>query len=60
MVPILAVHEESVIKCDADRAEEAKAWLIRAMKDGMDAVVNITEPHVPIEVEASVSEAWGD
>ncbi len=59
-VPILAVHDEIVVECDAHRAQEAKAWLIRAMKDGMDAVVNEDEPRVPIEVKASVSEEWGD
>jgi hypothetical protein len=30
------------------------------MEDGMDTVVNKEEPRVPIEVEASISEAWGD
>jgi hypothetical protein len=29
------------------------------MNDGMDAVVNVTEPHILIEVEASASwRAW--
>jgi DNA polymerase I len=59
-VPVLAVHDEIVIECDADKAEEAKDWLVRAMKDGMDAVVNGEEPRVPIEVEASVAQTWGD
>ena len=59
-MPILAVHDEIVVECDADKAEDTKAWLERAMVDGMDAVVNADEPRVPIEVEASVSETWGD
>ena len=59
-VPVLAVHDEIVIECDADKAEEAKEWLVRAMEDGMDAVVNKEEPRVPIEVEASAAETWGD
>ena len=59
-VPILVVHDEIVIECDTDKAEEAKEWLVKAMEDGMDAVVNEEEPRVPIEVEASTSEAWGD
>jgi DNA polymerase-1 len=59
-VPVLAVHDEIVIECDADRAEEAKTWLMKAMEDGMDTIVNREEPRVPIEVEASISEAWGD
>jgi DNA polymerase-1 len=58
-VPILAVHDEIVIECDADKAEEAKEWLVKAMEDGMDAVVNAMEPHIRIDVETSVSKTWG-
>ena len=59
-VPILAVHDEIVVECDEGEAEKVEAWLKKAMRDGMDAVVNVTEPHVPIEVEARVSQTWGD
>jgi hypothetical protein len=48
-----------VLECNADKAEEAKEWLDQAMNDGMDAVVNVTEPHILIEVESSASwRAW--
>jgi DNA polymerase I-like protein with 3'-5' exonuclease and polymerase domains len=57
-VPVLVCHDEVVVECDADKAEEGKEWLVRAMKDGMDAVANITNPHTPIEAEASVSKTW--
>jgi DNA polymerase I-like protein with 3'-5' exonuclease and polymerase domains len=57
-VPVLVCHDEVVVECDADKAEEAKEWLVQAMKDGMNAVVNVVEPHVFIEVEASVSKTW--
>jgi DNA polymerase-1 len=57
-VPILVCHDEVVVECVADKAEEAKEWLVQAMKDGMDAAVNVVEPHILIEVEASVSKAW--
>jgi len=59
-VPVLVCHDEVVVECDEDRGEETKRWLEKAMKDGMDAVVNATEPHIPIEVEASVSKTWND
>jgi DNA polymerase-1 len=59
-VPILAVHDEIVVECDEGDADKAEAWLKKAMEDGMDAVVNITKPYVPIQVETSVSQAWGD
>jgi hypothetical protein len=54
-----ACHDELVIECDADKAEEGKEWLVQAMKDGMDAVVNVLEPYILIEMEASVSKSWG-
>ena len=47
-----------VVEWDADKAEEAKGWFVRAMKDGMDAVVNVTEPYILIEVEARISNTW--
>ena len=59
-VPILAVHDEIVVECDEEGAERVEAWLKKAMVDGMDAVVNAIEPHVPIEIEVAVSETWGD
>jgi DNA polymerase I len=57
-VPVLVCHDEVVVECDADKAEEGKEWLVQAMKDGMDAVVNVKEPRILIEVEASVSKTW--
>jgi DNA polymerase-1 len=58
-VPILAVHDEIVVECDEGEAEKVEAWLKNAMVDGMDTVLNATEPNVPIEVETSVAQTWG-
>ena len=58
-VPIIACHDEVVGECDAEQAAEGKEWLVQAMKDGTDAVVNVKEPRILIEVEASVSKTWG-
>jgi hypothetical protein len=57
-VPVLVCHDEVVVECDAYKAEEAKEWLVQAMEDGMNAVVNVMEPRILIEVEASVSKTW--
>ena len=57
-VPVLVCHDEVVIECDADKAEDGKRWLVHAMKDGMDAVVDVVEPRILIEVEASISKTW--
>jgi DNA polymerase I len=54
-VPVLVCHDEVVVECNAEQAADAEAWLEKAMKDGMDALVNVAEPHILIEVEASVS-----
>ena len=58
-VPIIDCHDEVVVEYDANKAEEVKEWLVQVMKDGMDAAVNAVEPHILIEVEASVSKTWG-
>jgi DNA polymerase I len=58
-VAVLVCHDEVVVECDADREEEGKEWLVQPMKDGLDAVVNVMEPHIPIDVEASISKTWG-
>jgi len=60
-VPILVCHDEVVVECEAERAADAKAWLEKAMIEGMDTVMNDTEePHVPIEVEARIARSWGE
>jgi DNA polymerase-1 len=52
--PALCVHDELVIECDEDRAEQAKEWLVDCMVRGMSAVVD----KVPIEVEAAICRDW--
>jgi DNA polymerase-1 len=54
-VPVLAVHDEIVVECDADRAQAAAEWLKRAMLDGMAPLV----APVPVEVEVAVARTWG-
>jgi DNA polymerase I len=58
-VPVLVCHDEIVIECDVARAAEAKAWLEKAMIEGMAAVVNGTgKAPLPIEVEAWIAGSW--
>ena len=35
-------HDETVVECDVKQAADAKAWLEKAMIEGMDAVMNGT------------------
>jgi hypothetical protein len=60
-VPVLVCHDEIVVECDAGQAADAKAWLEKAMIEGMDAVLNgIDEVHVPVEVKARIARSWGE
>jgi DNA polymerase-1 len=54
-VPVLAVHDEIVVECDAGQADAVAAWLKTAMLDGM---APLAEP-VPVEVEVKVAPTWG-
>jgi hypothetical protein len=54
-VPVVAVHDEIVIECDAAQAAAAVAWLRQAMLDGMAPLAH----PVPVEVEVSVAPTWG-
>jgi DNA polymerase I-like protein with 3'-5' exonuclease and polymerase domains len=54
-VPVLAVHDEIVVECDAVDADAVSAWLTRAMVDGM---APFAAP-VPVVVETSVGPTWG-
>jgi DNA polymerase-1 len=59
-VPVLVCHDEVVVECEAEQAADVKAWLEKAMIDGMDTVVNgANERHVPVAVEARVARGWG-
>jgi DNA polymerase I-like protein with 3'-5' exonuclease and polymerase domains len=60
-VLVLVRHDEVVVECDAEQAADAKAWLEKAMIEGMDAVLNgIDEVHVPVEVKARIARSWGE
>jgi DNA polymerase I-like protein with 3'-5' exonuclease and polymerase domains len=60
-VPVLVCHDEVVVQCDAEKAASTKAWLEKAMIEGLDAVMNGTdELDVPVEVEARIVRSWGD
>lgn len=53
-VPVLAVHDEIVIECDAADGEAVSGWLTRAMVDGM---APFADP-VPVMVEVVVGPTW--
>ena len=59
-VPVLVCRDEVVVECDIEQAANAKAWLEKAMIEGMDAALNnVGEAHVPVEAESQVADSWG-
>jgi DNA polymerase I-like protein with 3'-5' exonuclease and polymerase domains len=51
---------EVVVECALEQAAEVKAWLEKAIIEGMDIVINGTdEVYVPIEVESRIAKNWG-
>ncbi len=60
-MPVLVCHDETVVECPAEQAADAKAWLEKAMIEGMEAVLNnADEVDAPVEVEARIARSWGD
>jgi DNA polymerase I-like protein with 3'-5' exonuclease and polymerase domains len=60
-IPVLVCHDEVVVECEPEQVAGAKAWLEKAMVEGMDAVVNSTdEVDIPVEVEARIARSWGE
>jgi DNA polymerase-1 len=53
--PVLAVHDEIVVECDAGGATATADWLKRCMTD---ALAPLIEP-VPVEVEVTAGRTWG-
>jgi DNA polymerase I-like protein with 3'-5' exonuclease and polymerase domains len=54
-------HDEVVVECNAQQAEDVKVWLQKAMIEGMDAITNgRDEVQVPVEVEARIARSWGE
>jgi DNA polymerase I len=60
-VPVLAIHDELVIECDEDNAEEAEAWLKAMMVEGMESALNGPDAEgarVRVEVETRICKTW--
>jgi len=54
VAPILVVHDEIVVECDRGQADEARDWVVDAMRTGMETVLH----RVPAEVEATICADW--
>src|SRR5215218_6862143 len=52
--PILAVHDELVIECDAEAADAAATWVAECLQTGMARFLT----RVPVRVDAAVVQDW--
>jgi DNA polymerase-1 len=52
--PVLAVHDEVVVECDAVQVDVVSAWLKKAMLDAMEPLI----APVPVEVEVTIGRNW--
>jgi hypothetical protein len=56
---VLVCHDEIVVVCDAEQADDTRMWLERAMIDGMADMLNgLGEVQVPITVESWIVNSW--
>jgi DNA polymerase I len=53
-VPVLVVHDEIVVECDAATAGDTAAWLRQHMMAAGEALL----PDVPVEVEVTIAADW--
>ena len=61
---VLAVHDELVVECPEDQAEEVARFVEEVMVGGMNEVLNpgLDANHpdwVPVEVDVEVVDSWG-
>src|SRR5215210_5646192 len=64
-VPILAVHDEIVVECPEEQAEEVAVFVEEIMVTGMDKVLNsgLGSDHperVPVKVDVEVVDSWSE
>jgi DNA polymerase I-like protein with 3'-5' exonuclease and polymerase domains len=60
-VPVLAVHDEIVVECNDDKAEQAECWLKGAMVEGMEWALGDPDGdglRVSVEVEIKIGKSW--
>ena len=59
-LPILTVHDEVVIECDAEAAPEVARWLCDALRRAVADVLGYEELAGEDAGETTVIEAWGE
>ena len=58
-MPVLVCHDEVVVECTAEQAVDTKAWLEKAMIEGMNAILRSAgDVRVSVEVEDRIARSW--
>ena len=52
------IHDELLVECNEPDGPEVLEMVQEAMVESMDSLINAEEPHVPIEVEGTVTKVW--
>jgi DNA polymerase-1 len=52
--PVLAIHDELVVECDVDEAENVADWVASCLRDGMRQYA----PSVPVNVDIAIRRDW--
>ena len=55
---VATIHDELLVECDEADGPEVLEIVQEAMVETMDSLVNAEEPHVPIDVEGTVTKVW--
>jgi len=58
-LPILTVHDEIVIECDEQEAEQVASWLSSSLRDAISDALGYPELAGKEAIETVVIEAWG-
>jgi hypothetical protein len=59
-VPIFSVHDEIVIECDSEVAQEPVRWLGDTLRSAVEDVLGLPELAGPDIVETGVVGSWGE
>jgi DNA polymerase-1 len=54
-VPVAIVHDELLVECNQEQADQVATWLRQAMLDGMAPLID----PMPVEVDVTVARTWG-
>jgi DNA polymerase-1 len=56
--PVLTVHDEIVIECQSEAAQDTARWLTETLRSAVEAVLNHPELAGEDVVETHVSDSW--